>query len=72
MRCDFGSELMCLRRYRYCYDPCTNSFICKETVVVIDDEVFVRAPRLTSHVLLLIHHTCYCSSLTCRSSPRVE
>ena len=30
------------RAYRYSYDPCTNSFVCKETVVVIDDEVFAK------------------------------
>ncbi len=30
------------RAYRYSYDPCTNSFACKETVVVIDDEVFAK------------------------------
>jgi hypothetical protein len=30
------------RAYRYSYDPCTNAFVCKETVVVIDDEVFAK------------------------------
>ena len=30
------------RAYRYSYDPCTNTFVCKDTVVVIDDEVFAK------------------------------
>ena len=30
------------RAFRYSYDVCTNTFVCKETVVVIDDEVFAK------------------------------
>jgi hypothetical protein len=30
------------RAFRYSYDASSNSFVCKETVVVIDDEVFAK------------------------------
>ncbi len=30
------------RAFRYSYDVCTNTFVCKETVVVIDDDVFAK------------------------------